>query len=162
MCPYVSNFISSPQICVASSSDSYFFRLNFWPTALTYLGNCKDYQLFIVPSTYYTYDWPHVRVDRYSNTLLVSLNNRISFRDANCAPEGKSFNPQVVSSPINSNSAGVTMETFVMENEMSQKYPIGRSAEVDESESHDAMLWYPISYDWAIRSCGCRHRVMLI
>ena len=101
------------------------------------------------------------RRDRYSNTLLVSLNNRISFRDANCAPEGGSIDLLVVPSLINSDSPEATTETFITENERSQNYPIGQSAKVDESEWH-AMLWYPVSHDWAIRSCGCRHRMMPI
>jgi hypothetical protein len=39
-----------------------FFHSNSRPTALTYSGNCKGYQRFIVPSTSYKYGRPHVRL----------------------------------------------------------------------------------------------------
>lgn len=69
----------------------------------------------------------------YSNTLLVSLNNRISFRDAYGAPGGGFVDLRVVPFPFDGDSSETTIETIIMEPEKSQKDLMGQSAEVDEN-----------------------------
>ena len=71
----------------------------------------------------------------------MSLNNRISFRDANRAAGGL-VDFRAVPLPNNGDSPQATMETAVIGPEMSQNNLIGQSAELDEGESHD-----PSCYD---------------
>ena len=72
-------------------------------------------------------------VDRYSNTLLVSLNNRISFRDASSAAGGAIVSDlRAAPPPIAGDSPEAAMDTFVVEPKKFQNNFI-----VDESESHD-------------------------
>ena len=81
---------------------------------------------------------------RYSNTLLVSLNNRISFRDPYCAPGGGVVDLRAVPFPFNGDSSEAITESIIIEPEKSPKDPICQSAEVDESESHDRHVMVPI------------------
>ena len=82
---------------------------------------------------------------RYSNTLLVSLNNRVSFRDAYCAPEGRIVDLRAVPAfPVNDNRSEPTIETIIVKPEKSQKDRIGKSAEVDKGESHSRHVMVPI------------------
>ena len=74
----------------------------------------------------------------------MSLNNRISFRDAYCAPGGRIVDLRVVPFPVNGDGSEATTETIIIEPEKSQVDPIGQSAEVDESESHDRHIIIPI------------------
>ena len=76
----------------------------------------------------------------------MSLNNRISFREASCAPgrEVAVADLRAVTIPINGDSSEATMETTIIESEKSQKDSIGQSAEVDESKSHDRHVMVPI------------------
>ena len=92
----------------------------------------------------------------------MSLNNRISFRDAKCASGGL-VDLQAVPLPNDGDSPQATMETIVMGPEMSQNNLIGQSAEVDGSESHDSSC-YDVNFLMAGQSVPsvCRHRVMLI
>jgi hypothetical protein len=65
----------------------------------------------------------HMRLfDRYSNTLLVSLNNRISIRDTYGARGGVVDCQNVVGSSISNNSSSEsTTETMIAETEKPQK-----------------------------------------
>jgi hypothetical protein len=74
----------------------------------------------------------------------VSLNNRISFRDAYDAPEGGFVDLRAVPFPFDVDSSEAAMETIIIEPEKSQKDLMGQSAEVDESESHDRYVMVPI------------------
>jgi hypothetical protein len=74
----------------------------------------------------------------------VSLNNRISFRDAYCAPGEGFVDLRAVPFPFNGDRSEATMETIIIEPEKSQKDLIGQSAEVDGSESHDRHIMVPI------------------
>jgi hypothetical protein len=71
----------------------------------------------------------------------VSLNNRISFRDAYCAPGGGIVDLPVVPSHINDGSSDPTMEITAIESEKSQEDHVGQSAEVDEGESHGSSCY---------------------
>ncbi len=70
---------------------------------------------------------------RYSNTLLVSLNNRISFRDMYGAPceVTEVVDLRAPPFPTNGASSEAAMETIVIEPEKPQK---GQPAEVEECE----------------------------
>jgi hypothetical protein len=89
--------------------------------------------------------------DRYSNTLLVSLNNRISIRDT-CGARGGVVDCQDVAGPsvsINSRSE-FTTELMIAETERPQKDLMGQpvvETEVRESKSHDRHVILPISHD---------------
>lgn len=82
-------------------------------TALMFLGSCKAHQHFIVSYVSYTHGWPHPFFDRYSNTLLASLNNRISTR---AAPEARGvvIDLQVVTIPDRAGSEA-TIDTIILE-----------------------------------------------
>ena len=67
----------------------------------------------------------------------MSLNNRISFRDAYGAPGRGFVDFRVAPFPFNGDGPETTIETVIIEPLKSQKDLIGQSAEVDESESHD-------------------------
>lgn len=73
----------------------------------------------------------------------MSLNNRISFRDAYCARGGLAVDLQVVPFPINGDSLEARTETVIMDPEKAQKDPTGQptEVEVDTSESHDRHLF---------------------
>jgi hypothetical protein len=74
--------------------------------------------------------------DRYSNTLLVSLNNRISIRDAYGA-RGGDVDRQVVTGPSNSAREEAITETNVSETDRLQDDLMGHPAtegEVKESK----------------------------
>ena len=89
LCPYVSNSISlsaCPSDSLIISSDN-FFDLNY-STALIYSGSCKFHHRFIVSARSYAHGQLHPPFHRYSNTLLVSLNNRIAIRDSDDARGG--------------------------------------------------------------------------
>jgi hypothetical protein len=74
----------------------------------------------------------------------MSLNNRISFRDAYCAPGRVVTDLQAIPFPTNGNSSGATMEPIIVDLEKSQKDYMSQSAELDESESHDHHVMVPI------------------
>jgi len=80
--------------------------------------------------------------NRYSNTLLLSLNNRISYRDTYGTPGGV-VDLRVVPFPINAASSEATMETIAIEPEKPQEDLMGQPAEVEESESHDPHVMMP-------------------
>ena len=63
--------------------------------------------------------WPYPRFDRYSNTLLLSLNNRIYIRDS-YESRGKVFDCQVVTVPISTRSEAIE-DTIILEAEKSQE-----------------------------------------
>ncbi len=67
--------------------------------------------------------------DRYSNTLLVSLNNRISIRDAYGT---RDIDRQVVMGPSNRAHSEAIMETNVSETDESQNNLMGQPAAEDE------------------------------
>jgi hypothetical protein len=78
----------------------------------------------------------------------VTLNNRISFRDAYCAPGGGVVDLRVVPLPTgnNGNSSEATMpvEMNFIDPEKSQNDLIGQSAEVNESKLSDSHVMVPI------------------
>lgn len=75
----------------------------------------------------------------------MSLNNRITFRDAYCTAGSGFVDLRAVPFPINGDSSEATMETVIIEPEKSQKDLIDQSpAEVDECESHDCHVMVPI------------------
>jgi len=85
--------------------------------------------------------------DRYSNTLLVSLNNRISIRDTYGA-RGGVVDCQDVAGPSNSNNSRSesNTETMIAETEKPQKDLMGQQVaetEVRESKSHDRHVMVP-------------------
>ena len=63
--------------------------------------------------------WPYPRFDRYSNTLLLSLNNRIYIRDS-YETRGKVFDCQVVTVPISARSEAIE-DPIILEAEKSQE-----------------------------------------
>ena len=63
--------------------------------------------------------WPYLRFDRYSNTLLLSLNNRICIRDS-YETRGKVFDCQVVTVPINTRSEAIE-DPVILEAEKTQE-----------------------------------------
>ena len=86
--------------------------------------------------------------DRYSNTLLVSLNNRISIRDTYGA-RGGVVDCQDVVGPTISNSSLLesATETGIAETEKTQKDLMGQpiaETEVRESKSRDRHVIVPI------------------
>jgi hypothetical protein len=74
----------------------------------------------------------------------VSLNNRISFRDAYCAAGAMIVEPRAVPIPIDGDSSEATIETSITEPQKSQKDLIGQPAEVDGSESLGRHVMVPI------------------
>jgi hypothetical protein len=103
--------------------------------------------------------------DRYSNTLLVSLNNRISIRDMYGAHGGVVDCQDIVGPSIsNSSRSESTAETMIAETEKPQKdimdQPVAET-EVRESKSYDRHVMVPFSHH-SIRSRDCRHPLMLI
>ena len=66
----------------------------------------------------------------------MSLNNRISFRDTNCA-DGGAIVSDLRAVPPQCDSPKATIETFVMQPKVSQNNLIGQLAEVDGGESRD-------------------------
>ena len=90
----------------------------------------------------------------------MSLNNRITFRDAYCTAGSGFVDLRAVPFPINGDSSEATIEAIIIEPEKSQKDLMDQSpAEVDECESHDCHVMVPIFSRLAIRSRGCRHRL---
>jgi hypothetical protein len=86
--------------------------------------------------------------DRYSNTLLVSLNNRISIRDTYGA-RGGVVDFQDIADPNISNNfrSETTTVTMIAETERPQKDLMGRpvaETEVRESKSHDRITIRPV------------------
>jgi hypothetical protein len=88
--------------------------------------------------------------DRYSNTLLVSLNNRISIRDTFGARRG-AVDCQVATLPGSARSEATT-DVMLVETEKQQKHPmIYQLAEVnmagrivsESSDLHFTVLPYP-------------------
>ena len=76
------------------------------------------------------YGWPHLSFDRYSDTLLVSLNNRISIRDTYGA-RGEAIECQLVTFAGSDRSEGTT-DVVVLNTEKHQNYRIKHSlAEAD-------------------------------
>ena len=63
--------------------------------------------------------WSYPRFDRYSNTLLLSLNNRIYIRDS-YETRGKVFDCQVVTVPISARSEAIE-DPIILEAEKSQE-----------------------------------------
>ena len=74
----------------------------------------------------------------------MSLNNRISFRDAYGAAGGEFVDLRAVPFPFDGDSSEAATETIIIEPEKYQKELIGQSTEVDESESHDRYVMVPI------------------
>ena len=108
---------------------SFFLSLFYIPTA-QYLLSWEAVRAASASSSHshLTHGLLHVCHDRYSNTLLVSLNNRISFRDASRAAGGL-VDLQAVSPPNNGDSPQATTETIVTGPETSQNNLIAQSAE---------------------------------
>ena len=86
--------------------------------------------------------------DRYSNTLLVSLNNRISIRDTYGARGGVVDCQDVVGPSIGNNSRSESAtKTVIAGTEKPQKDLTGPpvvETEVRESKSHDHRVMVPI------------------
>ena len=85
--------------------------------------------------------------DRYSNTLLVSLNNRISIRDTYSARGGVVDCQDAAGPSIGNNSRlEFTTETMIAETEKPRKDVLGPVAETEvrESKSHDRHDIVPI------------------
>jgi hypothetical protein len=86
--------------------------------------------------------------DRYSNTLLVSLNNRISIRDTYGARGGVVDCQDAAGPSIGNNSRlEFTTETMIAETEKPRKDLLGQSVaetEVRESKSPDRHDIVPI------------------
>jgi len=68
----------------------------------------------------------------YSNTLLVSLNNRISIRDTYSA-HGGVVDCLVVTTPRSGSAPGATTETMISETEDSQNHLPGMTQPVEEA-----------------------------
>jgi hypothetical protein len=82
--------------------------------------------------------------DRYSNTLLVSLNNRISIRDTYGA-RGGAVDCQVATLP-GSDRSEATTDVILMETEKHHKHPMRYQLEADMggkvlSESRDLTFY---------------------
>ena len=86
--------------------------------------------------------------DRYSNTLLVSLNNRISIRDTFGARGGVLDCEDVAGPSISNNSRPVsTAETMIAETEKPQKDFMGQLEPVPEAEIEEWVIGEPwLSY----------------
>ena len=82
--------------------------------------------------------------DRYSNTLLVSLNNRISIRDTYSARGGVVDFQDIAGPNISNNFGSESMTgTMIAEAERPQKDLMGQpvaETEVRESKSHDRIM----------------------
>ena len=63
--------------------------------------------------------WSYPRFDRYSNTLLLSFNNRIYLRDSYEA-RGKVFDCQVVTVPVSVRLEAIE-DTIILEAEKTQE-----------------------------------------
>ena len=110
--------------------------------------------------------------DRYSNTLLVSLNNRIAIRNTYSA-RGGLVNCQVMTGPGISAGSGATTETPTSQTENTQENAMKQldslsEVEVEEgvnckSRERRVILWYPLSHaSSSSRSSGRRLSVMPI
>jgi hypothetical protein len=82
--------------------------------------------------------------DRYSNTLLVSLNNRISIRDTFGAHGRVVDCEDVAGSSISNNSRPVsTTETVITETEMPQKYFMSQLEPIPEVDIEEWVIGEP-------------------
>ena len=108
--------------------------------------------MYCRPLAHHAYPSDRVRLfDRYSNTLLVSLNNRISIRDT-YASRGAVVDCQDVAGPSirNSSRSGSTSETMIADTEKPQEDPMRQLDPIPEAET-----------EWVFgESCG-RHSMIL-
>ena len=120
MCPYVFKF----HFIIANLSDH--FHLLYKLLALQHLHSWETVcAVAALGASYLSYSYPYGRIrlfDRYSNSLLVSLNNRISIRDT-YATRGVVVGCQDIVAPSirNSSHSGSTTETMIAETEKPQE-----------------------------------------
>ena len=153
-----------PLSCIISSDKT--SDLNH-STALIYSGRCKCHHRLIVSSILCTHDWLHSHFDRYSNTLLVSLNNHIAIRDSDAAHGGfvdcqvmtsLSFRDGAFSEATKSVTLVPERPPKHLKNQLVPKAEIEESVNCESCERHIIVLLF---YAWR-RSRDCRHCVTSI
>ena len=87
--------------------------------------------------TFIAHTWL-IAFDRYSNTLLVSLNNRISIRDTYSVHGGVVDCP-VATTQRSGSASGATVETTISETEESQNHLPGMTQPVAETDVEERL-----------------------
>jgi len=133
------------------SDHFYLYTVNSWPRSTYVLG--KLYVLSPLPYRSHAHIADRIRLfDRYSNTLLVSLNNRISIRDTYGARAGAVDRQDVAGSSVSNNSRSESpIETMITEIEKPQLDFMRQLEPVPETE---------IEEEWVIGELRGRHAIV--